>query len=77
MLNEFNITDQDSIKEVRILSGGNQKKLCLACAFIGNPEVVIINEPTMGLDLRFKRIFWQKLKEWKEQRLIIIGTSDN
>ena len=61
MMDEFSITDEDSIKEVRFLSGGNQKKLCLASAFIGNPDVVILDEPTMGVDIRFKRIFWKKL----------------
>ena len=30
----------------------------------------------MGLDIRFKRIFWQRIKEWKEDKLIIVTTSD-
>lgn len=77
MLDEFNIVDSERVKRASSLSGGNLKRLGLACAFIGNPEVVILNEPTLGLDLRFKRIFWDKLRTWKEGRLIIVGTSDS
>lgn len=51
--------------------------MCLACAFIGDPDVIIIDQPTLGLDIRFKRIFWQKIKKWKANKLIIVGTSDN
>jgi ABC-2 type transport system ATP-binding protein len=58
------------------LSGGYQKKASLACAFIGDPDVVIIDEPTLGLDIRFKNILHRKLRIWKEHKLIILGTSD-
>lgn len=58
------------------LSGGYQKKASLACAFIGDPDVVIIDEPTLGLDIRFKNILHRKLRVWKEHKLIILGTSD-
>jgi ABC-type multidrug transport system ATPase subunit len=36
--------------------------MCLACAFVGNPDVIILDEPTLGLDLRFKRIFYNKIR---------------
>jgi ABC-2 type transport system ATP-binding protein len=58
------------------LSGGYQKKASLACAFIGDPDVIIIDEPTLGLDIRFKNILHRKLRTWKEHKLIILGTSD-
>jgi ABC-2 type transport system ATP-binding protein len=58
------------------LSGGYLKKVALACAFVGNPDVVIIDEPTLGLDIRFRSIFHRKLSEWKRGKLIILGTSD-
>jgi ABC-2 type transport system ATP-binding protein len=51
--------------------------MCLACTFIGDPSLVILEEPTVGLDLRFQRIFWNKLKQWKESKLIIVFTSNN
>lgn len=51
--------------------------MCLACVFIGDADVVILDEPTLGLDNRFRGIFYEKLKEWKSNKLIILGTSDN
>ena len=44
------------------LSGGYKKKAALACGFIGNPDVIIIDEPTLGLDNRFKGILHRKLR---------------
>jgi ABC-2 type transport system ATP-binding protein len=46
----------------RELSGGSLKKAALACAFIGSPDVVIIDEPTLGLDTRFRNVFHRKLR---------------
>lgn len=77
MLDEFNIPQQEAEKKSIYLSGGYLKKMCLACAFIGDPDVIIIDEPTLGLDVRFKQIFWEKLRKWKENKLIIVGTSDS
>ena len=77
MLDQFYITDEQRVKYIKALSGGTQKKLCLACAFIGNPDIVILNDPTMGLDIRFKKIFCDKMSEWKKNKLVIIGTSNN
>ncbi|VDL69051.1 unnamed protein product [Nippostrongylus brasiliensis] len=37
------------------LSGGEKRKLCLAMAFIGNSKLVILDEPTAGLDPRSRR----------------------
>lgn len=77
MLDEFNIPEEEGEKKSVYLSGGYLKKMCLACVFIGDPDVIIIDEPTLGLDVRFKKIFWEKLRKWKENKLIIVGTSDS
>jgi ABC-type multidrug transport system ATPase subunit len=58
------------------LSGGFLKRLCLACAFVGNPDVVLLDEPFLGLDTRFRGVLYRKLRQWREGRLIFVGTAD-
>jgi ABC-2 type transport system ATP-binding protein len=42
-------------KEYFKISGGNRKKLSLACAFLGDNDVILLDEPTMGIDYAVKR----------------------
>ncbi len=51
--------------------------MCLACAFVGNPDVIILDEPTLGLDIKFQKHFQHKMKAWKENKLIIIFTANH
>ncbi len=51
--------------------------MCLACAFVGDPDVIILDEPTLGLDIKFQRIFQQKVRSWKENKLIVIFTASH
>jgi len=56
------------------LSGGNQRKLSLAIALIGNPTVVLIDEFSTGIDARMKRDMWQTLKNVAVGKAVIITT---
>ncbi|MFP4210003.1 MAG: ABC transporter ATP-binding protein [Alkalispirochaeta sp.] len=53
------------------LSGGMQKKLALACALIHRPELIVLDEPTTGVDPVSRREFWTILKELQRDGLTI------
>jgi len=54
------------------LSGGMKQKLGLSCALIHKPEILILDEPTNGVDPLSRLEFWQILNELKEQGVFII-----
>jgi ABC-2 type transport system ATP-binding protein len=54
------------------LSGGMKQKLGLSCALIHKPEVLMLDEPTNGVDPLSRLEFWQILKELKEEGVFII-----
>ncbi|VDB86266.1 unnamed protein product [Peniophora sp. CBMAI 1063] len=56
------------------LSGGNQRKLALAIALIGNPSVVLIDEFSTGIDAKMKRDMWITLRRVAVGKAIVITT---
>ncbi|KAK0481451.1 hypothetical protein IW261DRAFT_1075379 [Armillaria novae-zelandiae] len=56
------------------LSGGNQRKLSLAIALIGNPSVVLIDEFSTGVDARMKRDMWKTLRNVVVGKAVMITT---
>lgn len=56
------------------LSGGSKRKLSVAIALAGNSKLVILDEPTAGMDLSARRRLWNMLKNYKNGRIIILTT---
>ncbi|KAI3622160.1 nod factor export atp-binding protein i [Moniliophthora roreri] len=56
------------------LSGGNQRKLSLAIALIGNPSVVLIDEFSTGIDAKMKREMWTTLRNVAIGKAVVITT---
>ena len=54
------------------LSGGTKQKLALSCALIHKPKILILDEPTTGVDAVSRSEFWQMLKKLKSHNITII-----
>jgi ribosome-dependent ATPase len=60
------------------LSGGMKQKLGICCALIHNPDLLILDEPTTGVDPLSRRQFWNLIKEFRQRRAgmsVIIATA--
>ncbi|KAK4550632.1 hypothetical protein LTR36_000211 [Oleoguttula mirabilis] len=56
------------------LSGGNKRKLSLGIALIGNPSVVLLDEPSSGMDAASKRVMWRTLSSVSDGRALVLTT---
>jgi ABC-2 type transport system ATP-binding protein len=54
------------------LSGGMKQKLALSCALIHKPEILLLDEPTTGVDAISRKEFWEMLKKLKSQGITIL-----
>lgn len=57
------------------LSGGMKRRLVLARGLINNPRILILDEPTVGLDPQARHLIWQKVRQFKSQGISIILTT--
>jgi len=57
------------------LSGGMQRRLLIARALINEPELLILDEPTTGLDPQARHMIWQKLRALQAQGVTLIMTT--
>lgn len=62
-------------KKMRTLSGGTRQKVSASLAFLFNPDVLILDEPTAGLDPLASEILKQKMMQEKEKGKLILITS--
>jgi len=57
------------------LSGGQKQRLALACALVGNPELLFLDEPTTGLDPQSRRQLWELIEGFKSDGRSILLTT--
>ena len=60
---------------VGTLSGGQKQRLALACALVGDPELLFLDEPTTGLDPQARRQLWDLIEEFKRAGRTIVLTT--
>ncbi|EME17701.1 ABC transporter ATP-binding protein [Rhodococcus triatomae BKS 15-14] len=59
----------------RRLSGGQQQRLALACALVGRPELVFLDEPTAGLDAQARLMVWELVDALKRDGVTVLLTT--
>ena len=60
---------------VRNLSGGMKRRLMIAKAMVHNPQVLILDEPTAGVDVSLRQLLWQNIKELNKRGTTILITT--
>ncbi|XP_056662521.1 phospholipid-transporting ATPase ABCA3-like isoform X4 [Monodelphis domestica] len=73
MLHIFNLEDKRNEFSSK-LSGGMKRKLSISIALIGDSKVVMLDEPTSGMDLISRRATWDLLQKQKSRRTILLTT---
>ena len=61
-------------KKAKNLSGGMQRRLSIAMALISEPQILFLDEPTLGLDVLARRELWSSIKSLKGKVTIILTT---
>ncbi len=74
LLDQFGILDKQDAT-FRELSGGMKRRLALARALMHDPPILILDEPTAGLDVELRRELWQYMREINEQGKTILLTT--
>jgi ABC-2 type transport system ATP-binding protein len=57
------------------LSGGQQQRLALACALVGRPELVFLDEPTAGMDPQGRRLVWELVEALRRDGVAVLLTT--
>ena len=73
MLSAFDL-EEVSKSKAKTLSGGMQRRLSIAMALISNPQILFLDEPTLGLDVIARRELWAGIQKLKGKITIILTT---
>lgn len=73
LLKDFGL-EEIATKKAGLLSGGQKRKLSIALALINDPEILFLDEPTLGLDVLARRELWKTIQSLKGKTTIILTT---
>jgi ABC-2 type transport system ATP-binding protein len=76
-LEEFEFDKRFLEKKVEELSLGTKQKISLSLAFSSKRPIILLDEPTLGLDIDSKNVFLEFVKSNKNKRKIVISSNDN
>jgi ABC-2 type transport system ATP-binding protein len=74
VLAEVGLTEKAHAR-VKALSGGQKQRLAVACALVGDPELLLLDEPTTGLDPQSRRQVWDIVRAIKERGRTVLLTT--
>ncbi len=74
VLELFSLADRRDA-EIHELSGGMKRRLVMARALLNDPDVVLLDEPTTGLDPQARRVVWRTLRELRRQGRTLVLTT--
>lgn len=60
---------------VKNLSGGQRQRLAVACALVGDPKILFLDEPTTGLDPQSRRQLWEIIRQFKKDGGTVLLTT--
>jgi len=69
------LEEEDWNQRTEKLSGGQKRRLNFALALAGNPDLLFLDEPTVGMDVTSREQFWKKMKELNRQGKTILFTT--
>ncbi|MFE6227581.1 MULTISPECIES: ABC transporter ATP-binding protein [unclassified Streptomyces] len=73
-LGAVGLTGREKVR-IKQLSGGERRRLDLACALLGRPEVLFLDEPTTGLDAEGRRDTWDLVRALRDQGTTVLLTT--
>jgi ABC-2 type transport system ATP-binding protein len=73
LLNDFGLNEL-SQRRAATLSGGESRRLAVALAFAGNPDLVVLDEPTTGLDVESRRRLWGVVRRYAADHSVLFTT---
>lgn len=74
LLDTLGLTDS-ARTTYRRLSGGQQQRLALACALVGRPELVFLDEPTAGMDAHARLVVWELIDGLRRDGVTVVLTT--
>ncbi|MBN2182015.1 MAG: ABC transporter ATP-binding protein [Sedimentisphaerales bacterium] len=74
LLDFFELSDKAKSK-IRELSGGMKRRLVIARALLNSPKLLILDEPTTGLDPQVRHLIWDKIRQLQKQHTTVLLTT--